>query len=199
MNKDINDMLSHNAEHVLHIDNQFNFETGCKVTIIKDSSIQGDVKIFPGHDRVMVDGKDSHQDSATVVADEDDPTAGEERCNPMAATAALADYMAKLQPLANAQYRPKFDLLVHNMLADQKVSGWLMKARKCQFKEFNKGRVFKIACMLRNLKVLRLFADQELNQLLEGTTHDTSYRKNMVQRLKEEDEIEGILSTLLAE
>lgn len=113
------------------------------------------------------------------------------------ASEALHVYLMQLQPLTTPSWQASFSQLVSAIIADTHLFRWLTDTARCKdFRIFNKTRVFKLARMLRNKNVLTDFADTVLNQVLEASDEDTSYRKAMSTNTQNDNDIESVLSHL---
>lgn len=173
--------MAKDQDTTMHIDNQFNFESGCNVTIIKAETISGDLNVYPGMDKVEPDEKNA---PANDTVDADNSTA-------------LTAYLSRLQDLAIQEYQDDFTRLVEELINEESIAEWIYETRHCNFKLFNKGRTFKMARILRTYGVLNEFADNDLNIILESSSKDTSYRKSMSQMNSLDKEIENKIKAIV--
>lgn len=84
-----------------------------------------------------------------------------------------------LSPLAQYHNRTTFDDL-REILRDQSILSWLFDTRRCDFKPFNKARVFHL---VQVLQLCHFYRDdlhhRALNLLLERSMEDTTFRRSM--------------------
>lgn len=103
---------------------------------------------------------------------------------------ALTDYLMQLRNKVLPQYVDYFAEAVSRIVNDKIILEWLLNTKNCTgFTVFNKGRVFRLARMLRISQLLEDFEDVQLNQLLEASAIDTRYRRTMNQNSKNEAKV----------
>ena len=112
----------------------------------------------------------------------------------------IVDYLSQLSTKVAVPYKDRFEEVLRRILADTEVQEWLLFVNgNANFKNYNKGRVFKL---VKIMQVQHVFPDdilgKEINQLLEGTEEDTSYRKLMSQMSIKDIAIEKKIVKLLS-
>lgn len=109
----------------------------------------------------------------------------------------LKEYICRLGKIVNSQYTDLFPQLVDKILQNADIQEWLLDTRRCNFKDYNKNRVFRLAQLFKYFGIVSYNKDIELNLLLEGCDQDTSYRKSLTRKDSNEVNIRKVLSSLI--
>ena len=106
----------------------------------------------------------------------------------------LTTYLMQLRDFATPRFQPCFLEFITYMLQSLQIRTWFYATNKCDFKLFNKGRVFKFAKILINKDVLQdIPKNTLLNQILEDSNIDTIYRQGMSRASAEDSDVDGII------
>ena len=112
----------------------------------------------------------------------------------------LLQYILQLLPIVVVSFREQYAGLVRLLLRDADIREWLFDTSHCHtFKAFNKGNVFKLGRVFYQNKLIDYQSDYLLNQLLEQSQEDTTYRKSMGNQTKGFRQIEKRIVTLICQ
>ena len=93
--------------------------------------------------------------------------------------AALLPYLLQLKDSVTPAFNDCFVDLCKALIDDKKILNWLLIINNSKCDIFNKARVFRIARIFIQEEVIAVGSELQLNQILEHTDKDTSFRSNM--------------------